>query len=1808
MMKKRFLCVLLTLVMLFSLLPAPAAAADTEGALWVRKASWNSSSGTYYDNPNNGMFPLSDLYISPGDLIRVYLYYGTSEADAVLLPGGTLTSGNLDLLRIAPATDGGTYFALSANAFGPAEVTYTSADGTQVYTSTVTVDIPSGAAFYTQPVRSQDTFTIHPQYNPETGTTLWIMSSAGLKASYVNNLSVTIGGISYPGVTATGVARTASSKYDIRVDLPPGLSIGQNQTLDVCNRYNSYVDHWYAMISQPESPRLLYRPCNWNDNGCFEDTSFMPVTFDQDSLRLVVGSSLSLYLYWGISNNNSLIQELSVVSGNSISVLKYIDQDEKVYWMLRPVAIGTTVLSADGHEVTLSVSLPVHGLYTAQSRDADHLCPSGGDGVSYYELEDHALWLMCEGGYTAEELDSTTVAANNQPIETERVLREGSSDRYDLKIKVAKPEQGNYEISVTHSQQGRIAYCWISSRVDHKPSAAVGDYAVGFVWENPTIIDMINSRQGGYRSTTDKLPLEDNGYLPSASYSFQIKAGQTKTDAQGSVYYEPVSEKDVSFRVKRTWFEVASGNENALSWTAGTPTSKEKTDYPEDTSRLTVYYKEGYMVEAIVFAELEVTTGKEKHTVTISVSYRVDRPNQDASVTRPADDTVEKLNADLAELMAQDLTGINGIDVYLADTTYEGIIQLPAKWGLRFHGGTSTTIKGGISLNGSYLPACDNIHFIAPESDEVTRAIWGGPSNPRNCTFYGYDIALDSNDHGLVTPAYGNVFVNNDIAIRVNVIDYATSKWDTQWRNNTFIKNGIAVQILSLDQTISSYYLRISDSNFIGNTTDFDLHAPGTLYWQKNYFGKVHPKAEDMAIGAYLEALLGAKTDKAVHQLVTSNSPNITKANGVKSKVITNPRWKYPTKDWWLYSRPDWWQSTLAGSNGMSSAQLSALPSSTEEDLPYTNILVADWALDTQIINEEASDLMLDGTSFISDSDMLITVIKGQDQSLLGHWTVSPAEGMATQSQTSSSGFNAGITVEDGGNHQLLVTVADSLLYAQQQVTLSIPTPLASLLPKVTLDGAAVPASTNGSEITFTVTAGGTYTVTFSAAAGGSSPDVQRPGNAAYTGDLVIGFAREMADGDVLLISEGNSFYNRGTGQPNPDSAYLSCWDFLIAAGVKTTDETNGTVYEKDQAVTDSLVIHEIRLELVSGDPGTYSWTAGTEQTLVRSDVSGNTFHVYAKDGYAAEAMVYADISYTVNGTEHTATVSTSISLMRGGVVFERISSDIDTIEELEALLAEHAAAANPYVVMVYHFYLPGVTYEGTLTLPEQFPELSRIHLYGATDPGPDGTPLKTLFHGGIDLNGNFLEQMKDIHFRAADSGAEEQKGLYNGGVLQLSNCTFSGYDVAVDSKDELQINLTSGNVFVDNGIALRVDVAGSTSDYRQSWSGNTFIGNGTALQVLSLNAVTSPYYFRVLDSNFIGNTTDLDIRHPGTFYLYRNYYGKIHPQAENMAMDELLQALLDAETEQALNQLVTSNSPNIAKAKGVKNKIVTNPRSKYPIRGWWVSQVPVADLFSAPSAALSTLSTEATPYTNILVADWALGAQVLNEEAAALKLDNSAFSAQSDMRITVVEGETETLLGIWTVTAEGTVAAPGQATFDSALQIFTFPNGRIRVTVKDNALLSQRRVTLSVPCSAPFASVMAPDGTIQNGANSGGMITFTVSAGGNYMIDPREDSASFFSVFEPQSVSGENGTDITFAISAEAPLQATLALAAYRDGQLVEVTMVPVSFTAGANTVTARLDTAVSDELTYQAYLLGGDFLPLTEQLAFTAADVSQI
>jgi len=525
----------------------------------------------------------------------------------------------------------------------------------------------------------------------------------------------------------------------------------------------------------------------------------------------------------------------------------------------------------------------------------------------------------------------------------------------------------------------------------------------------------------------------------------------------------------------------------------------------------------------------------------------------------------------------------------------------------------------------------------------------------------------------------------------------------------------------------------------------------------------------------------------------------------------------------------------------------------------------------------------------------------------------------------------------------------------------------------------------------------------------GVAPDDQQRGNALYQGDLVIGFARELAGGDVIIVSEGDSFYNRGTGQPNPSNPYAFCWDFKIAAANKTT--SSGTiVYELDSDVTSSLRINEIRLVHLSGDQETFSWAAGQEQVLTKTDVEGSTFQVYSKEGYACEAMVYADVTYTVGGNEHNGTISISLSLMRGGVVNERLSPDINTVEKLEDYLDSWAEQANPAVIIVYHFYLPGIAYEGTLTIPDSFPENSRLYFYGATGVDGTGFPLMTSFKGGINMNGNFADRIQDIHFAAPESATGETKALYGGDTRELTNCSFVGYDVAIDCDDQPPVSRASGNVFVNNTVAVR------TVPREQEWSFNTFIKNGTAVQVKTVTKDPAPYYFRIYDSNFIGNKYDFDVQCRGNFYMYRNYFGNVHSQAVSTANTEInayIKALLAAKTDQTVQQLTTSNSVNSVKHPGTKQHIYTNPRSNYIIN-WWRSGTSVDAVFETATPT-PTLLAEGS-YERLLTVDWSLPAQVLNEDADELIIHESSFGKDAKNKsITVVEGEEETLLGTWT-------------------------------------------------------------------------------------------------------------------------------------------------------------------------------------------------
>ena len=80
-------------------------------------------------------------------------------------------------------------------------------------------------------------------------------------------------------------------------------------------------------------------------------------------------------------------------------------------------------------------------------------------------------------------------------------------------------------------------------------------------------------------------------------------------------------------------------------------------------------------------------------------------------------------------------------------------------------------------------------------------------------------------------------------------------------------------------------------------------------------------------------------------------------------------------------------------------------------------------------------------------------------------------------------------------------------------------------------------------------------------------------------------------------------------------------------------------------------------------------------------------------------------------------------------------------------------------------------------------------------------------------------------------------------------------------------------NTFIHNGIAVKVDLPASNDNMVGSWYNNIFRNNETAVQVIKLLDPTSPYLFRLCDSDFICNGTDFDIQYPGEYYFYRNYY-----------------------------------------------------------------------------------------------------------------------------------------------------------------------------------------------------------------------------------------------------------------------------------------------------------------------------------------------
>jgi hypothetical protein len=233
--------------------------------------------------------------------------------------------------------------------------------------------------------------------------------------------------------------------------------------------------------------------------------------------------------------------------------------------------------------------------------------------------------------------------------------------------------------------------------------------------------------------------------------------------------------------------------------------------------------------------------------------------------------------------------------------------------------------------------------------------------------------------------------------------------------------------------------------------------------------------------------------------------------------------------------------------------------------------------------------------------------------------------------------------------------------------------------------------------------------------------------------------------------------------------------------------------------------------------------------------------------------------------------------------------------------------------------------------------------------------------------------------------------------------------------------------VFINNGVGFRVNIG--DLDHGQMYStcsGNTFLNNETALQILTLNKFVSPWYFRIYDSNFINNGTDIDARSGGTLYFYRNYFGEYKDTGNghipkpgvpglnkhNGPEDLRLAMLLAAKTETKVGNMLHHRPPKLHTEN--KTRVVTNPRWKYPVLNWWNGQPLETLITGRHNEIMPAMFMAEVPYVNILIADWKLSTGIDNAEADDLLIDDSAFDGESGEKKVDVVDSNEKNIGSW--------------------------------------------------------------------------------------------------------------------------------------------------------------------------------------------------
>lgn len=598
--------------------------------------------------------------------------------------------------------------------------------------------------------------------------------------------------------------------------------------------------------------------------------------------------------------------------------------------------------------------------------------------------------------------------------------------------------------------------------------------------------------------------------------------------------------------------------------------------------------------------------------------------------------------------------------------------------------------------------------------------------------------------------------------------------------------------------------------------------------------------------------------------------------------------------------------------------------------------------------------------------------------------------------------------------------------------------------------------------------------------------------------EYVIGFTLGEGETRTIMQQSYEGYYWRDiSGQPDPNNPRDKRLDAAVAVAEIVSD--NSGEHYKFDGLPLSVNVLSMELRYVSGDGSAknnpYSFSGDSDVTYLDA-VEGNSAGIYLKQGYATDAQVVANVEVRNNGevlkTDYVALKLSGYRIYEDTVECEAgASADEITAAIMAAVNKAPSKTEDAPGRGTIHVVLKGDRYEGTIQIPANIMQTKgdyEIRFESASATG------RATIVGGVVCN-NSQVSFYNMDF-VAPEGEKESRAIYDG-ISWAVNCTFRGYAVAMDA-GEGDINGMGArySVFYENDTAI------SSGNLANGLTGCAFINNDTAVLVPGLMEDLAPFYYRIAENNFVNNSVDFDVQCAGTFYFYRNYYGRVKNNA-SMTSAEILEALRYVSSKDILSQ-----PPTVNIADHSETKVVTNPRWKDPAElDAGVPSLSSGGSRSSTNSAPMALTAPVEQPENYLTADWELVTEIVAGETN-LTISAVAFaSASTEERIISVvsydasTGATTTLAEWNFGTAAHTELAESSAVFDASLSVTrSETDGSVTVTLNaENELLAVLKPTLTVPDASGGVEHNGTGVVSSSGENDS--VSFTVSDSGSYEI-----------------------------------------------------------------------------------------------------------